>query len=392
MFQFITAGSVISTLGDGFHSVALGIWVLQTTHSAKAMSLIFGVNVVVDILFGALAGAVADRNDRRLLMWSMDFVRALFVFGIAAAMLLHAPFAVVLVLSALTGAASQFRRPAATAALSAIVGKENIQQATSISQTLGNGAQIAGPLLGGLVAGALGGWVAIMGDATSFLICGLAVLLAGSFPSPHKARAARTSLMQDIQAGFAAVGKNSFLLALMIIAPLINLFTSAAGLLIAVIAVNVWHVVPGQFGVLEALMPAGLILGSIGLTIYSKRMRARGWWLAGVIVLAGLIFVALAGVNRFYYVIPLLGTVGVCFAISNNLAGTALQIGAPEEVKGRVFGTFFTLNNVATPLAIFASGILADSFGPTTVMVICGIGTSLSALIVLAFRALRTWD
>lgn len=81
-FHWILTGQLISILGDGFHSVAANLWVLQTTGSAKAMSLVLGTRILIAILFGTVAGTVVDRVDRRRLMWRMDL--ALGLVGLAS--------------------------------------------------------------------------------------------------------------------------------------------------------------------------------------------------------------------------------------------------------------------------------------------------------------------
>lgn len=64
-YQALMLGHAVSILGDGFHSVARGLWVLQTTGSAKAMGMLFVTRILVTVLFSPLGGTLADRVDRR---------------------------------------------------------------------------------------------------------------------------------------------------------------------------------------------------------------------------------------------------------------------------------------------------------------------------------------
>src|SRR5690606_125122 len=82
-FLFVFSSYSLSLLGNMFHSIALNLWVLQSTGSAKLMSAVLITHLVVNMLFSSIAGTVADRVNRRLLMWSSDLLRFVLV-GIIA--------------------------------------------------------------------------------------------------------------------------------------------------------------------------------------------------------------------------------------------------------------------------------------------------------------------
>ena len=64
-FRRVYLAGAISLLGDWFATVALLGLALEPTHSVVIVSLVFVAQEVPTILFGTVAGAVADRYDRR---------------------------------------------------------------------------------------------------------------------------------------------------------------------------------------------------------------------------------------------------------------------------------------------------------------------------------------
>jgi MFS family permease len=392
-YRLILAGHLISILGDGFHSVALSLWVLQVTGSAKAMSAVMGVRIIVAILLGAFAGAVVDRSDRRRLMWTMDLLRGVLVIGMAVAVASGMPFPVLLLLIAVLTAAGQFRSPAFSASLVHIVGKERVQKATSVMQMLSTGMQVIAPLLGGAVAAGLGGWVALMGDAASFFLCALLVLAAGSFPSPRRERGEKQPFWEDMRGGIRYIRGDAFLTALIIMAPLVNMFTNAAGVLTPVVAYKVWAVSPAQFGLVEGVIPLGFALGAAALTAFGSKLRKRGLLIGGITVLGGLLYLLMGLVPSVWMAYPLLLLMGMVYAVTNVLIATALQTQTAPEMQGRVFGTLNSLLTAASPLALAVAGTVADLYNPALVLAACGVGLgAMGGLATLLLRGLRRFD
>ncbi|PGR02196.1 MFS transporter, partial [Bacillus cereus] len=126
-------GYTLSMFGNSFHSIALNLWVLQATGSAKLMSTIAITHMVMSMLFSSIAGTVADRVDRRKLMWITDIIRSLLILSIAFCIAIPGtPFILIIILTALTSCAGLFQSPAFHASLVDIVGKDKVQQATGV--------------------------------------------------------------------------------------------------------------------------------------------------------------------------------------------------------------------------------------------------------------------
>jgi hypothetical protein len=75
-FMLLLGGQGISAFGDALSLTALPLLVLALTGSGIAMGIVGVLNTIPDLVFGLLAGVIADRSDRRLMILGADFGRA----------------------------------------------------------------------------------------------------------------------------------------------------------------------------------------------------------------------------------------------------------------------------------------------------------------------------
>lgn len=393
-FISILFGQIVSYLGDGFHSVALGLWVLQTTGSATAMATIMSVRVAATILLGPFAGTVADRVDRRKLIIAMDLARFALVGAIA--WLVATPGTSLLPIVILTGLAAvcaNFANPAFTSSLVNIVGKENVAQATSMLQLGWTLSSVLGPVLGGSVVMLIGGGAALTVDAVSFLAAALSVVLAGRFPSPRRADGNGRSFLSDMKEGFGYIKSQPLIRTVVSLAPPVNFFMSAFMLLLPVIAVRVWSVSSIQFGTLEALFPLGYAAGAGLVMALSKKLRRRGWILIGALTLTALFMTAASLMPSASAALVFLFLMGFGGSLPDILFQATVQAEVPEELQGRVIGIIMSLCSVAMPLATLTAGVLADRFSPTLLAAGAGVLLLVVALgLVGTSRTLRQYN
>jgi DHA3 family macrolide efflux protein-like MFS transporter len=393
-FVSIWLGRTISCVGDGFHNVALGLWVLQTTGSAMAMASIMMVRILASIFLGAIAGTVVDRVDRRRLMITTNVARFFLVGAIAYLVATPgAPFYLIITLSGLMAICGLFHGPAFQASLVNIVGKDHLPKAMGLVQMSETVALIIGPSLGGAIVALYGGWMALSGDAVSFLVAAVLVLIGGTFASPRKEGEGKVSFWKDMQEGFAYIRQHPFVKSIVIMGPALNFFGYALGLVFPVIAIKVWMANSYQFGVLEAAIPLGFTIGAGLIMALGKKLKNRGWWILGSQVVTGLLAVIVFSRPTVGMALPIIPLIGLALAMCNVLLTVALQAEVPTAVQGRVFGTMTSLMNIASPLAMMVTGILADLYRPNLVGVGLGIGLAVVAAIITAVApAIRRYN
>ncbi|MNO39471.1 enterobactin exporter EntS [compost metagenome] len=394
-FLWIYAGSTLSIIGEGFHSIVIGYWVLSTTGSAKAMMTIMLIQMVTSFVLGSIAGTFADRYNRRMIMLSMDILRALLIGGVAAVVTYGGGDAwwMLVVLLALVGAASQFHNPAFSSSLVYIVGKEHIQRATGLMQITDTLARLAGLSLGGAAAAIFGGPASVIGVSVGFAVSACCVLLSGAFPSHARLDEEKKGFWADFKHGLSYIRTHSIARSVSILLPAIMVFFVASMMVFQVLAVTIWRATPWQFGMLEAIIPIGYASGAGLVSLLGRRLSKRGVWVSAAMLLAGPNLILLASIHHVYLAIPFVFLIGFILSIGTVIVTVMLRTEVDGEYQGRVFGTIGSLSSLATPFGIVLSGIFSDLYGADLVLLINGAGLTLvAALCVYFLKTLRKYD
>jgi MFS family permease len=190
-FRRYLGATVVSAGGSALTGVVLPLVVLRETHSAFLTSLVVVVQVVPYLLFGLVAGAVADRANRRRMMYlcevgagaaSLGFVVVVAAGGGVAA--------TALVVAGTVQVAAVFFGAAGFAAVPALVGRDRVVEAQSLVSSTTILVGLLAPAAGAALFGVVGAAPLFVADGASFLIS--AALLAGittEFHSPAEAGA-----------------------------------------------------------------------------------------------------------------------------------------------------------------------------------------------------------
>ncbi|MEO2205410.1 MFS transporter [Paenibacillus pabuli] len=388
-FRRILYGYGISVFGDCFNGIAISLWVLQTTGSAKSMAAVQICNMAVSFLFGSLAGTVADRLDRRKLMLTSDVFRGVMAILIAVSMFgLHAPFPVLLLMLSLSMFSSLFQAPAFHASVASMVGREHIQQATGAIHLVDNLARISGLAAAGIAVAAFGGFVAILITGATFLLSAVCVLMAGRFPEVRRSEDQKTTFVQEWRGSFSYIYRSPLIRSIVLLNPLLILFFMSAMMLIQVMAVKVWEADPVQFGLIETCIPLGYMIGSGVLIASGKRMKRRGRWVFIGLLVLGPVYILLSQVTSPIMALPLIMGGGAMFACCTMLTQIMLRTAVPDELQGRIYGVVGTITSTAPILGLTVVSVMADQWGAAAVLE--GLGMLLLATGVLAATTLKS--
>lgn len=388
-FLMVFSSYSFNLLGSTFHSIALNLWVLQTTGSAKLMSLVLITHLVASMLLGPIAGTLADRVDRRRLMLICDWIRFGLVGLIALCMTIESlPFFIILTLTALVAIVSTLRSPAFQASLVEIVGKESVAPAVAAITISDNMIRIGGFAVGGIAVALFGGAFAVAIDASTFLLSAILLMFAGHFPyqaAKRQALEVKSTFRSDFVEGFRAVWHNAFIRSVILLLPLVMFFFLSTFMLIQVMAVQVWKASPFVFGLLEACIPLGYVVGSFFIMKWDNRIKKRGLWILGSILLLGPCFIAIAQFDSAAWALPVILLVGFLFSFSSTIISIALRMNVETDLQGRVFGLLGTLTSVAPPIGLAVFSALSDKFGPALIITYSGAAMLLISLAAFHF-------
>jgi MFS family permease len=197
----------ISQLGDAVYALAIPLIVYNITGSAAAMSLLYGLGVVPQLVFGIVGGAFADRTGQRGPIIVLTFAAGLLLTVFSATLALNlASLWLICVMAVLLGSLAAALNPCYESAIPALVGESGLLRANSRLETSRTVTVILGPAVAGAaVVLASGAAVALM-NAASFVLAGALMSGVAFTPVPRRDVApARGELVREMREGLAYV-------------------------------------------------------------------------------------------------------------------------------------------------------------------------------------------
>lgn len=376
--------SAASNLADGVFWIAFPLLAVRLTDSPV---LVAGVAVVARLpwlVFVLVAGALADRLDRRRTMVSVALVRASIAGGLAVGIALGVVGLPLLYVTAfILGVGETLFDTAAQSLMPSIVERDRLSRANgrlyAVELTMN---QFVGPPIGGVLAGIAIAF-AFAGSAGAFLVGALALsLLAGSFRPV--ATGPQTNVLEDIREGLGYLFRHRLLRTLALMVGVMNLASSATFAVFVLYAVA-----PGPmgldatgFGVLTTSMAVGSLAGSFTVERLERRFgRARLLLLA---VLLSAAMIAVPGLTANAWLVGAsFGISGAAVIVWNVLTVSLRQRIVPDRLLGRVNASYRLLAWGSQPIGALMGGLIGEVLGLRAVFLLSGIVT---ALLVVAFR------
>jgi MFS family permease len=389
-FALFLTGRVCNVLAAQMQWVANGWYLYDITRDPMTLGWA-GLAAFVPIALLTLpAGDLADRMDRRVLLFWAHLVQAIAAALLLVLVALHTtvtwPFYGALLLS---GTSKAFAGPASKSLAPLLVPREQFAQsvawATSVQQT----AIIAGPALGGLIY--------LLGAPITFAAC-LVVALVGAFAM----LAIATRVVASKDAGSAltrAVAGLRYLFTQPIVLGAISLDLFAVLLggvnaLLPVFARDILHAGPAGLGILRSTFAVGAIATSLVLAqLPDERQPHAGRALFGGVGLFGVGAIIFGLSGHFPIAMAALFLMGASDAMSVFVRATVVQLATPEDMRGRVSAIHVLFVGCTNELGEFRAGLLASLFGAVSAALAGGIGTLvIVALWTQLFPALRRVD
>lgn len=394
---YLSARSV-TVAGHAFTGVALPVLVLQTTGSAWVTAAVAAVEVVPYLLFGLVAGAVADRVDRRRLMVASHLVAAL---ALASVPLAHTAgvltVAQVLAVAAVTSTCFVWFDAAAFGALPALVGRQRLAAANSAVWTSATLLDVGVPVLAGLTVAAIGPALTLGVDAASYL--GAAALLwlvptarlagsraaraeAGSRPS---ARQALRTTAADVREGLAFVRTQPVVRALTTLGFGNSVTGGAVTALLVVYATQGLGMSTQDRGI--GLLHAAVALGALVAALALPRLTTRvpgGWVTIGALTAHPVALLAVAWAPGTGTALPALAVWSCAWTLTILNGITARQLLTPDHLQGRVSTTARMIAWGGAPFGALLGGALAQATSVRVAYAVVPLAVATSA--VLAWR------
>jgi putative nucleotidyltransferase with HDIG domain len=384
-FRRLWLGQGVSYFGDMMNTTGLAIMLFVLTRSASVVALGLIAKAVPTVAFGLIAGPIVDRfNRQRVMIWA-DIVRALLTVTIPFLAVNWLPGVFIAV--ALVATASTFFNPAKQALIPNLVPAKLLVKANGLVVSSERAMELLGYSLAGLIAGAISWAPLFLIDAATYLFS--AVTLLGVPDLLRSAADRQLRIMQDIVEGGRFILHSPILRSTMSLTAMGAFFGGLTVPTLIVLAYGPLRAGPSGYGLLEAVIGGGAIVGAIAAPQLIRSFRA------GLLILAGV-----GGVGLFYAFTGLSGSLvfAVTFLFGCGVASTVYLIplisltqrDSPDYVRGRVMATRFLIAQAGLLGGMAVAGPLNDRLGAPLVFVTAGTLLVCAALVGLAFKNLRT--
>jgi MFS family permease len=350
-------------MGQWMDQMTRGWLMYEITGSALELGLATALRGLPLLFFGILAGAVADRSNRKSQLIVAQVTNAILNVILATLVLLHRvqPWHVY-VTGFLAGTVQAFQQPARQTLISDIVGARHLMNALALNSMALNVARALGPAAAGLLIAFIGAHGSYYTQAAMFMLATLwTVQMAIPERSPESAAARREPFMRSIVAGLAFVVQDRDIRTLMILAHGPLTLGMPYMSLMPIFAKDVLHGGAQLQGFLLTIIGLGSVLGALGVASIGRRYSYGHSVVVGALAFGITLFGFASARDLMLSSICAFG-VGVCVVVYQTQNQTLLQLLAPREMRGRVM-SIFLLNRGMVPLGTFVGGVLAEHLG-----------------------------
>jgi MFS family permease len=376
-FLRLWIGQGTSFVGDAVSMVALVVLVVQITGSASAVGGALVARLLPTIV-SPLAGVLADRLDRRVVLVASDLARAVLVLGLVFAR----DLATIYILIFLMGLARTVFNPTVRAAFPSVVGGGDLTRANALISGTFSVSETAGPALGGLLVATAGVDAAFVLDAVTYLVSA-ALLSLTPLTRPQREEEG-ASFGEDLKAGFTYLVGARVPLAIVLGAFLTVLTINITIPAEVFLARETFKAGNAGYGLLVGLYGAGMVLGSALMAALGDRVRLLPLYFSGVFATA----LALVGAGlspTFVLALGALVVAGVANGTENVTTDTILQKRVPDAFLGRVFSVRFLGFSLGEAFAYGMGGVIVDASGARFTYLLAGAATAAAGLAILVF-------
>jgi MFS family permease len=380
--RLLAGAAGLSALGDFVGFLPLVVHVQHASGSAFAVAGLFLALWGPVVVGAGLAGAIVDRFENRALLVGASFAQAAIVVAIAFSV---DELALLIPLVALLGVCVAVVQPAEFALVPAAAGEQDLGRANGRMET----ARALGFLLGPVLGGALGAagllTLALVVNAVSFAVVGIAGLVLRARRRPAHAAEDRVRARDGLG---VFVRERELAITLAGAVAALSLFTMSQTAE-PFFATDVLHAGTLGYGILISAWTLGMVAGAAGL---AHRVPAAHLAVVALVALvvqgAGLAGAGAASVLAVAVIGCAVG--GTAHGAKNALLRTLIHERTPADLRGRAFATYNGARNGAELGALLLGGLFVGLVGARGTMLAAGLGGGLIGLLALLFLSTRT--
>lgn len=365
------AGQVVSWTGTWVQWVAQAWLVLEITNSGFGLGLITALQWLPVLLFGAWAGVIADRFEKRRLLIFTNVTAGILslILGVATVGGFVTLWFIV-VIALFLGVVTAIDNPARQTFTMEMVGRERLTNAVSLNTATFTTARVMGPALAGLLIQRVGIGECFLLNAISFVPVTLALIFMKRSELDPTGIVGRQR--GQIREGLLYVRSVPILKTLLVMMAVIGTFQYNFQVILPLLARETFGGDAGAFGLMGAILGLGMFVGAMTNAAFGRASRKV---LLGAGFTLGTMSLLIAAAPTFaiacLLMIPL-GAASMAFLANVN---STLQLSSDDSMRGRVMAIYFVLFLGSTPIGAPIVGFVAESFSPRAALLLGATAT-----------------
>lgn len=380
--RLLWGAAMVSDIGTWVQLIVVGSLVAAHTGSAVQTGLVALATFMPQGIASPVGGLLADRYDRRKVFATFLMLQAA-VTGVLAVVLgmgVRTPL-VLTVLILLASAAGATGQPSYAAMLPELVPPEELMAMVSLGVYSWNSGRVIGPLLGTVLALAVGPSWTVGFNAITFVVMAVAVLMVRRKFAPHGV--SDGSVLERLRGGWQSLRATPGCYHGVVLLVLFNLTVVPFMGLIPIYVRSGYHGGTGMAGTVASAQGVGAIIGGIIITVLATR-HARSMLVERVVLVLAVALAAYALAPASGLVIAASFTLGAASSGMFISASSIVQRDAPHASRGRVVSIMQAAMGVSYGIGLMFIGSIGDA---TNLHVAFLVG---AVLIVIGF-SLLTW-
>ncbi|OQB47770.1 MAG: putative multidrug-efflux transporter [Firmicutes bacterium ADurb.Bin153] len=356
-FALLAIGQFVSSVGDNVHRVALVWWVYNVTGSPSVTGMLSLASMIPAIVLSPYMGVLADKWDRRKIVYGMDYLRGAIIAAIAALSFTgRLEVWHMVVSSVLVSACSSLFNPAVTAMMPGLVGMDRMQKAQGAFNTLMGLVGIIGPAVGGALVATVGYSMAFLLNAISFALSALSEMFIEYKTVPVKSDKGNfTQMLEAMKFTFAM----PTIMGILLVFSMMNFSISHMGsITIPYLVKDVLAKGSRELGYTMTSISVGGILGSMLMGAVGNPKRRSVAITVGGALLGGFL-VSWLLMPRILWLYFVMAVVGFSASIININAGVLFVKVAPDEMLGKLSAFMGTVSGFMSPVGLSLFSLLA---------------------------------
>jgi predicted MFS family arabinose efflux permease len=386
-FRRFFAAQFVAQTGSWMQTVAQSWLVLQLTPSPFKLGLIGSLQFAPILLFSIASGALADRlPKRRLLMCTQTALGGLALVLAALVASGRVEYWHVAVLAFTSGLVNVLEQPARQSFVAEMVGRGDVASAVALNSASFNAARIVGPGLGGLMIARFGVTPAFMVNGLGFAVTVAMLSRLGTRGLP-RARSGR-GVVDDILTGLRYAIRTPEIRLMLGLLFLVSICVFNFTVYVPLVVRTVLHLGAEGFGLLMACLGVGAVTGALAVGVLGARQPPTAM-LFGAAALACGGLLALSTARAFWLAavaVFLTGLFGLVLVASCN---TAMQLAAPDELRGRVMSLYTLVWGGAFPIGAFIVGSISEHWGVGRALLVNGTAGLAGVVLLLGWWTSR---